>query len=426
MAFRRSSLAAAACILAGRAWAAEPDGITRCQEGAEDILGSRKAYVVQVCNLFGDTCYMNHPSVGSSECATEALAIASGECKLYPIFEYEDWAVRSGTDAVEELSSEGDLGCSVSSSNSVYTWSGACVAVQCSLGNDDFAGPGMTGDSSSSRETGITDTATAAWTANTLAELPDEADQLKNVFLYRTGDYVATWYKAASGSSNSIDYSVGSLPTSDGNAYGPVVCPSTGNLLTSATATDISAAELRMCGSSGVGEWQYWNAVNLLMDATHYAQYSGLPESSPINIAGVPFLDGKSAYQSGTVMAQSRQVLLLDGDSSTDDVLMTSEWFEPATTGASEGETAGTWRSYGVVFYCDDYARTDLTACDSGNRKMFYVGDPNPDAEFLTSLGGGGDPGASAAHPKAACLSAPALTIASSLLAAAVAAVATV
>lgn len=416
MALRRPSLAAAACILAGRAWAAEPSNITRCQEGTADILSERKAYVVQVCNLFGDTCYMNHPSVESANCDTEALAIASGECKLYPIFEYNDWAVRSGSSAVEELSSQGDLGCMVSSSNSVYAWSGACVAVQCSLGSGSFAGPGMTGNSGSTRTAGVTDTSAVAWTVNTLAELPDEADQLKNVFLFRTGNYVATWYKASSGSSNGIDYTVGSLPTSDGAAYGPVACPTTGTLLADAT---ISAENLRMCGGAGNAKWNYWNAVNLLVDATRYAKYSS--PTGDLNIAAVPFLYGKSAYQSGEYMATSRQVMLLDGDTAGSSALMTSAMIVPDNTGASEGEEyAGTWRSYGVVFYCDDYARVDLTTCPEDNRKLFYVGDPNPNEAYggtiVESDGPGGVP--DAAHPKAACLSAPALTIAASMLAA--------
>lgn len=412
MSFRRSSLAAAACILAGRAWAGEPAGITRCQEGAADILGERKAYVVQVCNLFGGTCYMNHPSINSTDCDEEALAIDSGECKLYPIFEYEDWAVRSGSDAVEQLSTDGDLGCSVASSNSVYTWSGACVAVQCSLGSGNFAGPGMTGDSNA-RDTGVTNTATVAWTANTLAELPDEAVQLKNVFLYRTGDYVATWKQAASGSSGSISYSVGSLPTSNGNSYGKEACPAANTALTSAT---ITATDLRMCGSSA-DKWQYWNAVNLLVDATHYAQYSD-STAVTLNIAGVPFLFGKSAYKSQAAMAETRRVMLLENDAAGSAALMTSAAIEPKATGASDGEIAGTWRSYGVVFYCDLYARTDLTVCPQDNQKLFYVGDPNPDAEFGDDIAANSDPSNNDG--------APALTTAASLLAAAAAAVATV
>jgi len=389
---RRAWLLVAAGLVGG-ARAAEPTGIVRCQEGAEDILGERKAFTVQVCNLFGATCYMNHPSVASANCATEALAIDSGECKLYPIFEYEDDGVRSGSDAVEDLSTVSDLGCSVSSSSSVYKWSGACVAVQCSLGGDTFAGPGMTG-TGSSRSTGVADTATAAFTVNTLAELPDEADQLKNVFLYRTGNYVATWSKGASGSSGDISYSVGSLPTSDGNNYGPVACPSSGNAMTSSAATGITAANLRMCGSTG--KWVYYNAVNLLVDATHYASMTADAGSTvAVNINAVPFLMGKSNYRSGEKMDDPRAVKLHSGVASSSDALMTSETITPDSTGAAEGETAGTWRNYGVVFYCDKYDRTDLTACPEANRKMFYVADPNPNAQFGTTAGSIGSGGAS-------------------------------
>lgn len=385
----------AAAGLIGSAGATEPSGIARCQEGAADILGERKAVAVQVCNLFGATCYMNHPSTAAADCATQALAIDSGECKLYPIFEFADDSVRSGDAAVEHLSTVSDLGCSVSSSNGVYKWSGACVSVQCSLGDGNFAGPGMTG-TGSSRTVGVADTATATFTANTLAELPDEADQLKNVFLYRSGDYVATYKRAASGSSNSISYTVGSLPTSDGNNYGPVACPSSNSLLTSETATAISAANLRMCGNTG--EWVYYNAVNLLVDASHYATYSGdAGSAADLNIGAVPFLAGKSAYRSGTAMADSRSVKLLSGSSSGSEVLVSSSAITPAATGAAEGKTAGTWRNYGVVFYCDDYARTDLTSCAEANRKVLYVGDPNPNAEFSTTAFGSNIRGAASA-----------------------------
>jgi len=53
-----------------------------------------------------------------------------------------------------------------------------------------------------------------------------------------------------------------------------------------------------------------------------------------------------------------------------------------------------------VVFYCDDYARTDLTACKAANQKMFYVADPNPNAVFGASaanIGGGSTGGAATA-----------------------------
>mmetsp|Transcript_97871 Transcript_97871/g.209942 ORF Transcript_97871/g.209942 Transcript_97871/m.209942 type:complete len:421 (-) Transcript_97871:100-1362(-) len=382
----------ATCVAQG-VLAAEPSGITRCQTGADDILGSRKAFTVQVCNLFGATCYINHPSVTSGSCETEALMISSGSCKLYPIFEYADNGVRSGGSEVEHLSTVGDLGCSVSSSGTDYTWSGACVSVQCDLGSGSFAGPGYTG-STTQRTTGVTNTASATFTANTLASLPGDADQLKNVFLSRTGSYVATYSKASSGSSGGISYSVGNLPTSDGNNYGPVACPSTNNLMTSSTATGITAENLRMCGSTG--KWTYYNAVNLLRDESLFATYSGNDGSSTdLDIGSVPFLSGKSAYRSGTAMDDPRSVKLLGTSSSSSSTLMTSEIVTPDQTGAAAGETGGTWRNYGVVFYCDDYARTDLTACAESNRQMFYVADPNPDTAFGDLVAGGGGSGGS-------------------------------
>jgi len=145
-----------------------------------------------------------------------------------------------------------------------------------------------------------------------------------------------------------------------------------------------------MCGSTG--KWVYYNAINLLKDASLYAKYSGNTGStSDINIASVPFLAGKSAYKSGTAMDDSRAVKLLSSSSSSSAISMTSETITPLADGAATGQTAGTWRSYGVVFYCDDYARTDLTACAATNQKTFYVGDPNPNVSFGTSasaLGG--------------------------------------
>jgi len=82
--------------------------VTRCTSGAANIT-TGIAFHVQVCNLFGGTCYINHPDI--QDCATESLEILAGECKLYPIREYVDNWVRSGASAVEELSTERDLGC---------------------------------------------------------------------------------------------------------------------------------------------------------------------------------------------------------------------------------------------------------------------------------------------------------------------------
>jgi len=385
--------------------APEPAGITRCQTGAADILGTKKAAAVQVCNLFGSgPCILNHPAVASADCGTQALSIDSGECKLYPIFEYADNGVRSSA-GVEHMSTVSDFGCDVSSScsngNCTYKYSGACVSVQCSLGDTPvtYAGPAFSGTSNT--RTAIADTATATFTANTFASLPQAADQIKTAFLTRTGSNVAT-YSMSSSSSNSIEYSIGQLPTSDGNNYGPVACPGTNNAMDSSAATGITAENLRMCGSTG--KWVYYNAINLLMDKDMYAKYSadnaGTTEENvafaaagtaniagtAINIASVPFLAGKSAYRSALKMDDPRKVYLHDGAATTD-VLMTSDTIspKPGNKATFKDETGGAWRSFGVVFYCDDYARTDLTTCAEANRKMFYVCDPNPNACYGTA-----------------------------------------
>merc|ERR1719253_224189 len=99
-------------------------------------------------------------------------------------------------------------------------------------------------------------------------------------------------------------------------------------------------------------------------------------------------------------MDDSRNVMLLSGSTASTARLLTSQTIVPETTGASVGETAGCWRSYGVVFYCDDYARTDLTTCAAANQKMFYVGDPNPNSAFGTTaahIGGGSTSGGATA-----------------------------
>ncbi|CAK8997563.1 Exostosin domain-containing protein [Durusdinium trenchii] len=255
----------------------------------------------------------------------------------YPILEYQDNWVRSGSAAVEELSTESDLGCSIFIQNGDARFSGACAAVQCAL-DSGYAAPGMSAASGNSRDIGVTDTATAGWQTWSLVEIPDESEQLKTVFLYRTGNYIATLKRTYTWSTGGVTVSVGSLPTSNGNNYGPVACPGSNLVLTSTEATAISPLDLKVCGSTG--KWVYWNAINLLVDQSLYAKFTDdatATSGSTRNIGAVPFLDG---------------------------------------------EVAGTWRSFGVVFYCDDYARTDLTTCASANQKMFYVADPNPEEQF--------------------------------------------
>lgn len=381
----------AVCLATG-ALAAEPPNITRCQAGAADILGNQKAFAIQVCNLFGGTCFMNHPAIASANCATEALSIASGTCKLYPIFHYADNAVRSGSSAVKLLSTEGNLGCSVIKSGGTYGWNGACVSVQCHINSTSLVGPGKTG-SLSGRAPRVTNTATATWTPMTMASISSLSKQLKTVFLYRTGNYVGIYRRSGYSSSGGISYTIGMLPTAFGNNYGPVACPSSGNSMTSLTASAITKENLRMCGSTS--KWVYWNAVNLLRDDSLYASYSGnTGMGTRLNIGSVPFLYGMSKYKSGTAMDDRRQVFLHSTSHQSSAINMTSETIVPDKSGASSGQAvAGTWRNYGVVFYCDDYARTDLTVCGSVHQKMFYVADPNPNAVFGTTaaaLQGGG------------------------------------
>ena len=59
--------------------AAQEPNVTRCTSGAANIT-TGIAFHVQVCNLFGGTCYINHPNI--QDCATESLEISAGECKL--------------------------------------------------------------------------------------------------------------------------------------------------------------------------------------------------------------------------------------------------------------------------------------------------------------------------------------------------------
>lgn len=395
-----------AIVLAGLALsiATEPAGIQRCQTGAADILGSTKAFAIQVCNLFGGTCVINHPSVASADCGTKALSIAAGQCKLYPILEWADNGNRAG--APDRLSTIGNLGCSVSySSSGGFKYSGACAAVQCSTGTDTWGGPGFSGSGTGNRDTGVTDTSTIA--AVTLVSISNDADQLKNVFLYRTGNFVGTWSKSTTTGGNDV-VSVGKLPTSNGNNYGPVACPSTGNAMDSAKATGITAANLRMCGSTG--KWVYFNAVNLLQDRGLYAKTSASNAGSAAanvafhnagtaNVAGtrgnmgsVDFLKGDHKYFSSLAMDDPRIIYLLNGAASAG-VLMTSDVITPEAGSRApfDSETGGAWRSFGVAFYCDDYARTDLTTCPEANRKMFYVCDPSPNACYGTAADIGGN-----------------------------------
>jgi len=245
--------------------------------------------------------------------------------------------------------------------------------------------------SGSSRTVGVTDTSAAdVFEVNTFASI-DDVKGSKTVLLTRTGNYVGTYARGGSASGTNT-YNFGKLPTIKGNNYGPKACPSATTLVSAETSTK---EELRMCGATG--KWVYFGAANLLMDKGMYAKYSADSAtgvaSSTSNINSVDFLSGESSYKSGDAMDDSRAVYLHDGGSSAD-VLMTSETITPAmSSGMADQDTAGQWRFYTVVFYCDMYDRTDLTACPAENRKMFYVADPNPSPAFGTTagaIGGGG------------------------------------
>jgi hypothetical protein len=379
--------------------------ITKCQAGKADLVGDSTpdvatddvtAFTVQVCNLFGATCYVNQVETASADCATQALKVENQQCALFPILSYKD--NDRATAAKQQV---GSSGCSISCSGTDCKFSGGCVSVQCSLGGDPvtYAGPAFTKTGSgSARSKGITDTATATFVPFDFIRLAVSGS--KTVFLSRTGGYVGA-YKQAGSASGTNTYKYGELPTIAGNNYGPKACPSSSTLASASSATK---EELRMCGSTG--KWVYFGAANLLMDKDMYAKYSGDTGSTALlNINNIYYLSGNSAYRSGTKMDDARAVKLLNGGSSAA-VLMTSETITPAKSSGMatpSPDIAGTWRFYQVAFYCDLYTRTDLTTCPEANRKMFYVADPNPKAAFGTTAATMG--GAAPAPPPAATTS---------------------
>eukprot|EP00928_Gymnodinium_smaydae_P087547 TRINITY_DN717_c0_g1_i8.p1 TRINITY_DN717_c0_g1~~TRINITY_DN717_c0_g1_i8.p1 ORF type:complete len:417 (+),score=72.00 TRINITY_DN717_c0_g1_i8:85-1335(+) len=356
--------------------------ITKCQSGKKDLVTeSTKVFTVQVCNLFGATCYMNQVETPSADCGEKALMIPSQECALFPIHTYQN-NDRSDASKLQV----GGSGCSVSCSGSDCKFSGGCVSVQCSLGDDKYAGPAMTtsGTSSSTRKSGVTDTSAAGtFQENTFAEL--EVSGSKTVLLARTGSHVGTFRRGGSASGTN-SYNFGELPTIKGNNYGPKACPAASSLVSASPAT---GEEMRMCGS--VGKWVYFGAANLLMDKSLYGTFSGDSESgvasTKVNMNTLPYLSGNSNYKSGAAMDDTRAVYLHDGQTSSASVLMTSGTFTPRKSdGMAAQEYAGQWRFYSVVFYCDKYDRSDLTTCPEENRKMFYVADPNPKVQFAASI----------------------------------------
>jgi len=385
----------AIAILVAPATAILVADITKCQTGKTDLVGTdTNVFTVQVCNFFGATCYMNQVETAPGDCAAKALKVENLQCALFPIMSYKG---NARTDATKLQVGGGS--CSVSCSGTDCKFSGACVSVQCSLGGTPvtYAGPGMTKTGTgSARTVGVKDTAAAgAFQVNHFASLSVSGS--KTVLLTRTGNHVGTYARGGSASGTNT-YNFGKLPTISGNNYGPKACPSATTLVSAATGT--SKEELRMCGNTG--KWVYFGAANLLMDKSMYAKYSGDSASglgtTKVNINSIPFLSGNSAYRSGKSMDDSRAVYLYDG-AATGSVLMTSETITPAiSTSAAMGKQdfAGQWRFYTVVFYCDDYARKDLTACPAANQKIFYVADPNPAPAFgiaAKAIGSGGSSG---------------------------------
>lgn len=83
-------------------------------------------------------------------------------------------------------------------------------------------------------------------------------------------------------------------------------------------------------------------------------------------------------------MDDARKMYLYTGGSSSSAIYMTSDTMYPQQGNEATG-LPGAWRAMGVVFYCTDYARTDLTACNSQNRATMYFSDPNPNACWGTA-----------------------------------------
>jgi len=86
-------------------------------------------------------------------------------------------------------------------------------------------------------------------------------------------------------------------------------------------------------------------------------------------------------------MDNSRKIYIKADATSSATVLVGSDAFtpQPGNKAAFKDELGGTWRNFGAAFYCDDYARTDLTTCKEENRKVFFTCDPNPDACYGTA-----------------------------------------
>merc|ERR1719420_33343 len=248
----------------------------------------------------------------------------------------------------------------------------------------------------------------------TFAYIPSKAKQSKTVFLVRTGNYVGT-SDIIKKSSSGTEWKVGALPTlGEATAnYGPKACPSTGQKLTSlnAATTAMTAAQTRMCGNTG--KWNYWGGANFLMDkalqvglskdstgttAERQAKHVAGTATTTLDAVGTPkFLMSEEKYKSTQSMDDPRKLCIKGGTSGA--CILTSDTITPKNpslthdlacgegtfSGTTQSCRAGQWRYFGVAFYCEDYARTDLTKCAEDKRKMFYVSEPAPDALYGTT-----------------------------------------
>ncbi|CAE7483709.1 RIOX2 [Symbiodinium microadriaticum] len=131
------------------------------------------------------------------------------------------------------------------------------------------------------RETGVTNTAAASWTIFTLVEIRGEAEQLKTMFLYRTGDYVAATRRTYQiNGARALLSALAGCRCPRGNNCGPVACPAQTTLPTAGTIS----------GATIISEPTSCNAINLLNDASLYATYVLNRAGAPLNICKSPSL----------------------------------------------------------------------------------------------------------------------------------------
>jgi len=389
---------------------------TKCEVGKEDLVGTSKYFTVQVCNLFGGTCYMNHVSLTQSQCATKALKIPHESCALFPIISYKDnnnanpADLLAGTSPSCSISCRGDQGTDCK-------FSGACVSVQCSLGGNkpggnSWATPGLSSPTCPSsggclRQGSVTDASNSSGFKE--ISMMSLYSSSKTVFLSRTGYFVAVEMasRKTTPEKGSEVGLVGLFPRPGGSTVqsGPAACPSSNKLMSEVTET---ADQLRTCtiGSSGGKKYMYAGAANLLADtgdmngftvnrrrSSSYSVIDGQVThgaNSRRRRTSVPFMNGvlqrytdSSKDSSWPACFQFSLRKGTDGPTASWDgtsAVVESASFAPNSLFA--GETAGTYRNYVAVFYCTDYARKDLTTCGADKGAVFYVADPSPALHF--------------------------------------------